>query len=512
VASPLIVVGPVWATLHAEPDVLASVSKALDLLNPDARHSPAFKAKRWDGVEHFLRRADSSFLAGLTQRVARAIVAAGHPRPVIEWPPAADGPPLAPRLRGVEWRPYQDRANEHDFRARRSSLQCPTRSGKTEIGIDFVRRVGRTSLWVTHLDTLRKQTPARFEERLGISVRVNEGARDVLSDPGPVVVAMVQTLGRILHGDKKRGVPGNPKFFEKFGCLVADEAHTTGSSDTGQDVARACVNADYRLALSATMKTRSLISDRKIEGAYGPTYVVAETMELAEAGYVARPKVVALRIPAANYPTYESVRSAVCPGWREDPRQLTRLGHALFREMYDRGIVGNSERNRVTAEIAAARAVAGERFLVLCNRVPHAEALTNAIVARLPGRIPARCLDGGDSSGRRESVLDAFKASTGGSVLVATPWFREGVDVPQIDAGFLAGGGESPIAIIQALGRMLTARSDKREAIIYYWIDGRDEAHDKDYLAQHSLSCLGLFREKGFEVEERRVGRGRGLL
>jgi superfamily II DNA or RNA helicase len=498
-----IVVGPVWSRLYANPDVVATVSGTLDIPNPGAKHSRAFKAHRWDGVEHFLRRQDCSFLAGLTPRVARTIVVAGHPKPVIEWPPGSEDPPLAPGLRGMEWRPYQEEANEYAFRVRRSALQVPTRSGKTEIGIEFVRRVGRRTLWVTHLDTLREQTPARFEDRLGIPVRVNTGVEDVLSDPGPVVVAMVQTLGRILKGDKRRGAKGNPGFFERFGCLVADEAHTTGTSDTGQAVARACVNADYRLALSATMQTSSVVSNLRLEGAYGPTRVIAETVELADAGYVARPKVVVLRVAARNYPTTESVRDAVCPGWRSDPRRLMTLGHALFREAYDRGVTQNSERNRHTAEIAVRHAVAGDRFLVLCNRVPHAEALTQAIVARLPAGLTARCLDGSDSSERRKAALGAFKSSRGGTVLVATPWFREGIDVPQIDAGFLAGGGESPIAIIQALGRMLTVRSDKPDAIIYYWRDGISELDPKDYLAQHSLSCVALFREKGFDLEER---------
>lgn len=488
----------------------------MSVFDPGAEHTPAYRFGRWDGVERFFRRPGNEFLSGLTRRVAKAIVAAGHSRPEIVWPPGADDPPLAPGLIDFEWRLYQTEAAELAWRARRAAIQCSVRGGKTEIAIEFVRRVGRKTLWLTHLKTLLVQTPERFRTRLGVEVGVVAGKTRT---NGAVVVGMVQTLARraaptVREGNRQRPNPSyDPEFFKQFGCLVVDEAHHAGAA-TWQDVLAACTRADYRLALSGTFDgVRSPVDRLRIEGAFGPTYDVASISDLAALGFVAKPRVVMVSVPPSTYPSYEEVRQAVYPGWRADPRALSRLGGRLFREAYDRGVVRNSTRNKLVVDVAVRHAAAGERFLVLCNRVPHAVGLREAIGRRLPQGVPVWVLNGEDPDDLRARVLAEFREATRGSgerrgaVLVATPFFREGVDVPEIDAGFLAGAGESSIAVLQALGRMLTRRPDKPEVLVYDCLDGRDPRHPKDYLARHSYgSRLALYEAQGFSVERIGVG------
>ena len=496
---PRIVSGAVWARLKAEPEVVDLVAESLSVLNPGAEYTPAFKAKRWDGYERIYRRQSNEFPAGLTWRVAALVAKSGFGRPEVSWPSPANDPPLAGSLVGFEWRDYQRQAVEWVWRRRRAALQAPTRSGKTEIGIEFVRRAGRRTLWLTHLRTLLEQPPERFRARMpGVRVAAPRGTRETLaSAEASVVVATVQTLHKVLQE--------NEGFFEQFGCLVADEAHHAGA-DTWQDVARACVRADYRLALSGTMATGNPVTDLRIEGAYGPTYTVATTAELARAGFLARPRVVMFEIPRTTFPSYEEVREAVCPTWRSNPRQLSRLGGALFRTAYQRGVVDNAVRNKAVVDTAVAHARAGERFLVLCNKVPHAALLAELIARRVPVSVPVYQLDGESEDEKRRLIVDCFKR-TSGAVLVCTPFFREGVDVPQIDAGFLAGGGESSIAVLQAFGRMLTVRPGKTEVLIYDNLDGREPGSEKDYLARHSWgSRLPLYEAQGFSVERRAFG------
>lgn len=506
-----ITVGPVWARLEAHPAVVAVVRDGLAVFDPTAQHTPAFKAHRWDGRVEFYRRANNEFLSGLTWRVLGLIRAAGVlERPTVAWPEPMSFEPLGESLRGMEWRPYQTDSVEKAVRARRMVLQCPTRGGKTEIAIEFCRRIGGKALWVTHTEELIRQTPQRFMDRLGLECGVVQGKTRT---DGRVVVGMVQTLARMAAPTVKSGVDNpnkrrtnpdyDPDFFKQFDVLVVDEIHH-GGADTWQDVMRACTRAAWRLGLSGTVGDEivklPVIAALKIEGAIGPTYTAATTMGLAGDGFVAAPRVVMLRVPPTTYPSYEEVRQAVCPHWRDDPRKLlSKLGGQLFAEAYRRGVTENDARNARVVETAVRHADAGDKFLVLCNRVAHAEALWVAIERRTTA--PVLVLDGGAPSERRAVVLDEFKATGGGAVLVCTPFFREGVDVPQIDAGVLAGGGASDVAVLQALGRMLTARSDKKEVLIYDMIDGRDSRQPKDYLAQHYCSRLELYKRSGFIIE-----------
>lgn len=492
-----IVVGSVWSRLEGPPEVTSLLYESLSIRDPNAEHAYAFKQGRWDGFERFFRKTNGEFLSGFVQRAARAIVAAGHERPEIVWPAAASDSPLTPGLVGVTLAEHQVEAVERAFRMRRMALQCPTRGGKTLIAIEFIRRVGRKTLWVTHTKELLRQTPERFKTHLGIDVGIVAGPTRT---DGIVVVAMIQTLHRILQQDKG--------FFRQFGCLVPDEAHHSGA-DTWQAVAAECVNADYRLALSGTMKTASPVTDLKIEGAYGPTFAVRTTMDLVEVGFIARPRVVFLQVPPQTYPSYEEVRESVCPSWRADPRQLSRLGGRLFRESYDRGIVFNETRNRAIVDVAVRHANAGERFLVLVNRVSHADAIASAIDARLSRACRVWSLNGECDDDERSVTLTSFRQSKRGAVLVCTPFFREGLDVPEIDAAFLAGGGESSIAVLQAFARALTKRPGKDEVIIYDCLDGRDPRKDKDYLANHAWnSRLKIYKEQGFSIQKMTIGEG----
>jgi len=512
---PVIEVGPVWARLAAPPPLVAKVREHLRADDPAAPHTWSYKTGRWDGKVDFAK--NGIFLSGLTWRVARYMKTIGA-TPVVNWPDVGSlaTEPLDGEMLGVEWRPYQLDAVSRALRMRRMVLQCPTRGGKTEIAMEFIRQVGGNALWVTHTDELRRQTPQRFWDRLRIECGVVQGKRR--DTDSPVVVGMVQTLARLARPtvpDKrtKRRVPNpdyDPEFFEQFDVLVMDEAHHA-SADTWQAVAAACVNCNYRLGLSGTVDEGvvdiSELNRLKIEGALGPTYTVETTMGLAAQGFVSTPRVVVLSCPRESYPEYETVREFVCPDWRDDPRGLlSKLGPKLFAESYQRGVIDNSARNRLVVDTATRHARQRERFLVLCNRVPHADYLARRLqessaLGDLRGAV--WMLSGDSSSAEREATLTEFKRQRDGAILVCTPFFREGVDVPQIDAGFLAGGGESDVALLQALGRMLTARADKPEVLIYDVADGNDPRHEKDYLARHFRSRLNRYEQSGFTVERR---------
>ena len=487
-------VGPVWAALHGTPNEIEIVHEALSVDTPDADQVPAFKTGRWDGKTMFLRRQDRQFLSGLTWRVARALKAAGS-APEIAWRGVTLGKPITSRLTGIDLREYQIETVDRAVLQRRMAIQCPTGGGKTEIGFEILRRLGLPALWVTHRKELFDQTVSRFRDRMDVEPGIIIGRKFML---GPVTFGMVQTLHNVIHHEK--GI------FKEFQAVIFDEAHHA-SADTWQAVGRECSNAEYRYGLSGTLSQVGSEVDRmKIEGLTGPTHVVATTSALAAQGFLATPRVVILRSDPAAYPSYEQIRQEILPDWKSDPRRLQKMGGALFRTMYERGVVGNEPRNVLAMEVAMRHVAAGERFLILCNRVPHAAGLGAMIRRRHPGCVVLD-LDGGAKDAVRRAALDAFRAASGsgGALLIATPFFREGVDVPQIDAGMLAGGGVSDIAVLQALGRMLRPRSDKTGVLIYDFADERnnplDKRPDKEHLAIHFSSRLALYGAQGFMVE-----------
>ena len=101
----------------------------------------------------------------------------------------------------------------------------------------------------------------------------------------------------------------------------------------------------------------------------------------------------------------------------------------------------------------------------------------------------------------RDAILARFRDFAPPCLLVVTPWFREGMDLPEIDVGVMAGSVESEIAVLQAAGRMLRVRPDKQTVLLYCCLDGREPGNAKDYLAKHSLAVVGLFQRKGWHLD-----------
>ena len=81
-------------------------------------------------------------------------------------------------------------------------------------------------------------------------------------------------------------------------------------------------------------------------------------------------------------------------------------------------------------------------------------------------------------------------------VICSSIW-DEGVDIPNLDAIIVAGGGMSEIKAIQKVGRGLRKTATKDSVQV---IDFSDLSHK--YLRKHSRERVKAYRERGWEVRE----------
>jgi superfamily II DNA or RNA helicase len=103
---------------------------------------------------------------------------------------------------------------------------------------------------------------------------------------------------------------------------------------------------------------------------------------------------------------------------------------------------------------------------------------------------------GSESGDQRAEVARA--ADAGGCVILATV-ADEGVDIPRLDRLHLTWPQRQELALVQQLGRVLRTHPDKREVVVYDYVD------DEGMLVSQATARMRVYRKFGYPVEEVRL-------
>jgi superfamily II DNA or RNA helicase len=226
---------------------------------------------------------------------------------------------------------------------------------------------------------------------------------------------------------------------------------------------------------------RDDLSNALLKGVTGEVIFKITTQELIKLGYLTPPKII-----------FTKVRTK---GSYEDPitqQEMKRPSAMKWADLYDYAIVKNPRRNKAIAEIITNIHTPA---IVLVKRLDHIRYINHYLTNPIP------FIKGTSTTGERE---DAKKKLVSGEykILCATTIFDEGVDIPEIRAIIMAGGGKSDIKTMQRLGRGLRISQNKYEVMIYDFIDQSEDAPGW-VPAKHSRDRMLLFKKEGFDIVQR---------
>jgi superfamily II DNA or RNA helicase len=308
-------------------------------------------------------------------------------------------------------RRYQERAVKKALKSKMGVLALPVGSGKTVVGLRIIHELDLSSLIVVHTKELLYQWAEKVEEILGVKAGI---VGDNRWEEGDVTVAMIQTL-------LSRGAD---KLQRDYAVVLFDECHRTSAAEKFYQLGLSLPQV-YRFGLSATPWRRVRGEEIKIEAVVGPIIYEVRAEDLIKEKFLARPRFEVI--------TYESSM----PSFSE-----------RYKELYEDLIMNNEERNRAIVEKAVELARKGHRVLIDVKRIEHGKILKEMLEKR---GVKAEFLS--SQSPNRREILEAYKRGEI-PVLVST-LLKEGVDIPEISAIILAGGGKSDIMTIQTIGRAL---------------------------------------------------------
>lgn len=353
-------------------------------------------------------------------------------------------------------RPYQEEALEK-WRSNGYTgiIALPTGAGKTVIAIAGIAELGVKTLVVVYTKEQVKQWIEAIRHFTNAGAMVGAYYSDE-KRLAPITVTTYQTTHRHLK-----------VFSRNYAFVVYDEAHHL-PADKFKAISIGLA-APYRLGLSATVE-REDGKHEEIFPLIGGVIFSLTPGELTRQGYLATYVIRTRKVKLLDNERkrYEELRrkyQALSRGRTfQELLEAAKKGDKsaiealrVHKEMVK--LVQHSEAKLREAErIINSELAKGSKIIVFTQLKSQAEEIAR--------RVNGLLLHGGLDKTRRARILDTFKRSKTG-VLVVTTVGDEGLDIPDANVGILLSGTGSHRQFIQRLGRLLRPKPGKNTAVLY---------------------------------------------
>ena len=306
----------------------------------------------------------------------------------------------------------------------------------------------------------------------------------------------------------KRCVPGkhgkinkhyNPKFFDKFDVVCIDECHKADCESIKHIMAQPFIkNTKLIFGFSGTLPATGSIESFGCQALLGPCIQKIETMDLVEAGYLAKPIIHQVRIKypedlnqdyikygeylCSNFVTSGGKRVLLPKEERDmNIKHLKRLPEVLqsSRNYMESGklsvqqyvadivdmckaqganllnleqMIATHSQRKLDTIVEIIRNWEGSNGIVFAHNEPYVDWLEDALQAHFPDR-PVYKIKGNTTVKKRGKILEALNTKDTNAILVASfGTVATGLTFKNVDYAIFAQSFKSPIIIQQALG------------------------------------------------------------
>ena len=170
------------------------------------------------------------------------------------------------------------------------------------------------------------------------------------------------------------------------------------------------------------------------------------------------------------------------------PIRSSLRAYKTYKDIYRFALVESRTRNQLVMEKAQELMDRGLTVLIFIQDLDHGDQLSE--MAEILG-IESVFIKGATKGSDRDLVKEAIMGGEARCVISSKIW-REGVNIPNLGAVILAGGGKAELSTLQHIGRGLRKAKGKDEVIIVDFLD------PYRYLAEHTIQRLAVYAEKGW--------------
>ena len=363
---------------------------------------------------------------------------------------------------------YQEKAVEVVYWKQYGILQSAAGSGKTQMGIALIAKLGKRALWLTHTKDLLTQSKQRAEQYMDPALlgTITEGKVNIGKG---ITFATVQTMCNLDLAQYK----------DYWDVIIVDECHRVAGTPTAVSQFSKVLNslaARHKYGLSATV--------HRSDGMIQATYAL-----LGEVVYTVPTEAVSDKIMKVGiYPVPTGVGiSREC---------LNTDGTLNYAKLINHLCESNLRNSLITGFLNADR---DHPSLILSDRLEHLKTL----MALLPEYMqPYAVMVSGKmttkkGTAEREQAIADMKSGAKKYLFATYSLAKEGLDIPCLERLYMATPQKDYAVITQSIGRIARTSEGKADPICYDFVD------DIQYLAKAYKKRCTTYRKNGCYFVER---------
>jgi superfamily II DNA or RNA helicase len=468
----------VYLYIKAEPHIYYELADQFTFEVPNAKFSPQYRNKYWDGKIRLFSTQTGEIYIGLLDRVIKFCEDHGYtyeftnnkfyglPFEVNENISKEGVKDYMTAISRHAPRDYQVEGVYDALRHNRKLLISPTASGKSLMIYSVVRyyvEKQQNILIVVPTTSLVEQMYKDFADYgwdVGSYCHKIYAGKERETD-SQVIITTWQSIYKL------------PKqYFARFNVVVGDEAHQFKSKSLISIMTKLC-DAKYRFGFTGTLDG-SQTHKWVLEGLFGPSYKIIKTDELIQKGHLAKLdiKILLLKHPPNRFDIFE------------DEVQY---------------IINHSKRNNFIKNLTLD--LKGNT-LVLFSRVEgHGQPLYELINKSITENRHVFFVHGGVDTQERELVREITERESNAIIVASYGTFSTGINIRNLHNVIFASPSKSRIRNLQSIGRVLRKGENKIKATLYDIADDISYKSRKNYTLNHLIERIKIYNEENFNYD-----------
>jgi superfamily II DNA or RNA helicase len=468
----------VYLQIEAEPHVYYELRDAFQFDVPNAKFSPAYKNKWWDGIIYLFNVNTKEIYVGLLDKLIRFCENHnytyefrnnkyyGLPFEVNEMISHEGVKDYMTSICKYAPRDYQVEGVYDALRHNRKLLISPTASGKSLMIYSIVRyyvEKGQNTLIVVPTTSLVEQMYKDFADYgwdVGSFCHKIYAGKERETD-SQVIITTWQSIYKLPR-----------QYFSRFNVVVGDEAHQFKSKSLVSIMTKLS-DAKFRYGFTGTLdgtQTHKWV----LEGLFGPSYKIIRTDELMQKGHVATLDINILLL-------------------KHNPHRFDNFEEEV------QYIINHERRNKFIKNLAID--LKGNTLILFSRVEGHGQPLYELINKSISENRQIFFVHGGVATEDREQVREITEKENNAIIVASYGTFSTGINIKNLHNVIFASPSKSRIRNLQSIGRVLRKGNQKTKATLYDIADDISYKSRKNYTLNHLMERIKIYNEENFNYE-----------